>query len=193
LSQFDLAGEVNQPQAPPALLVYLYQTPQVSDNHRRIVEKALVKYYKAKVVFVGELKVPKGCINPVSGKVVSDSLLRYMARELNIKNAKHLLLTNQVISTKRTLNGRVFPDWTIMGYGQLGGDCCVVSTASIKSNIKERIEKVALHEIGHTLGLRHCEFNETCLMVDLKGKGHAIDKSSHFLCSDCKQKIKLPA
>lgn len=170
------------------LHVFLYRTPTVPEGDLVLIDKALRRYYDAEVVRKGVLQIPSEYINPRSGKMQSDSILRFMNRMLVDKPGKRLLITDRVISTKRNLNGRIFPDWTIMGYGQVGGKNCVVSTATLKTKKSERLTKVVLHELGHTMGADHCNQSDTCLMLDLKGVGSAIDKSSFYMCSGCKSR-----
>ncbi len=74
-------------------------------------------------------------------------------------------------------------------------ECCVVSTHRIKKDnpsqekFRERLAKVVLHEIGHTLGLEHCAYNQFCLMNDAKGSVRTIDKEKKLLCKQCLEKI----
>ncbi|MFM7079474.1 MAG: hypothetical protein ACKOYC_06750 [Bacteroidota bacterium] len=173
------------------LHVFMYHTAHVSESDLRLIENALQLYYKALVVRKGEFQIPSRYLNPKSGKMHSDSILDFMDRVLVDKPGKRLLITDRVISTTRKLNGKVFPDWTIMGYGQIGGRNCVVSSATLKTNRSERFKKVVLHELGHTMGANHCESSDTCLMLDLKGVGSAIDKSSLFMCGECKKRAVL--
>src|SRR5262245_11999122 len=63
--------------------------------------------------------------------------------------------------------------WWLYGTAQLGGRAAVVSTAHlwvdyIAGNtehpiFRQRLSKVAVHEIGHTLGFSHCT-NQRCVM-----------------------------
>lgn len=171
------------------LMVQLYHTKSVKEDQLLLVEGAIREYYQAVVIRRGELQIPYWCVNTKSGKIRSDSMLVFMDRILKHEPGKQLLITDRVISTTRTLNGKTYPDWTIMGYGQLGGKNCVVSTATLKTNAAERLKKVVLHELGHTFGVNHCSSNDTCLMRDLKGVGSAIDKSSYHMCGKCKQHV----
>jgi archaemetzincin len=47
----------------------------------------------------------------------------------------------------------------------------------------EKLFKVAIHELGHTQGLKHCPVND-CLMRDAEGKDH-LDEEKDF-CKKCK-------
>ena len=76
----------------------------------------------------------------------------------------------------------------VFGEAQLDGNCAVVSTARLKEEfyglprrlelLRERLLKEAVHELGHTFGLRHCA-DWRCVMtsshaverLDIKGAG----------------------
>jgi archaemetzincin len=49
---------------------------------------------------------------------------------------------------------------------------------------RERLAKVAVHELGHTLGLPHCP-NVGCLMEDAEGRVATCDREYDF-CARCR-------
>lgn len=83
----------------------------------------------------------------------------------------------------------------VYGEAQLGGRAAVVSTARLASDngfrldralLRERTVKEAIHEIGHTFGLIHCE-RRTCVMsrsVNLV----QVDAKDRGLCPDCRRR-----
>jgi archaemetzincin len=87
-----------------------------------------------------------------------------------------------------------------MGLGSISGKTCIISTFRLKfdalkkgvsqQKILERLKKVALHEIGHNLGLAHCTNNDRCLMTAAKGSVEQVDLMKVWLCEKCKQKIE---
>ena len=60
-------------------------------------------------------------------------------------------------------------------------------TARDDEQARVRLAKVAVHEIGHTLGLPHCP-NAGCLMEDAAGKAATTD-GEYDLCADCRAKL----
>lgn len=44
---------------------------------------------------------------------------------------------------------------------------------------------MALHEIGHNLGLIHCTHHKDCLMNDAKGTIQQVDQEKIWFCSKC--------
>ncbi len=96
-------------------------------------------------------------------------------------------------------------DWGIAGLGHLGGRACVVSTYLYKKHSKsqsqwlKRFRDVAVHELGHTLGMNHCETQSvngggTCVMADAKGKAlKSADASSGQYCEVCRALVEKGA
>jgi archaemetzincin len=85
----------------------------------------------------------------------------------------------------------------VFGEAQMGGPCGLVSIFRLRqefygldrddSLLKERLLKEAVHELGHTLGLKHCE-DYRCAMAS----SHAvewIDLRGSFLCDFCQNQI----
>ena len=85
----------------------------------------------------------------------------------------------------------------VFGEAQLDGPCAVVSTARLDDRfyglpaneglLRERLVKEAVHELGHTFGLRHCP-DWQCVMAS----SHAVErldiKNADF-CADCRKPI----
>ncbi|HEX7707609.1 MAG TPA: archaemetzincin family Zn-dependent metalloprotease [Thermoanaerobaculia bacterium] len=83
----------------------------------------------------------------------------------------------------------------VFGEAQLGGTCAVVSYHRLsqefyglpadRSLLRERLVKEAIHEVGHTLGLTHCEDYE-CVMAASYGV-ELLDIKGPQLCSYCRE------
>ncbi|MBD8347687.1 matrixin family metalloprotease [Dysgonomonas sp. HGC4] len=54
--------------------------------------------------------------------------------------------------------------------------------------LKSQLFKVSIHELGHTMGLPHCDKDSVCYMRDAKG-GNPIDELTDF-CSSCKSYLR---
>jgi len=87
----------------------------------------------------------------------------------------------------------------VFGEAQIGGPCAVVSTFRLRQEfygldrdnalLRERLLKESVHELGHTLGLRHCE-DYQCAMAS----SHAvewIDLRERSWCEICHGKAQL--
>jgi len=81
----------------------------------------------------------------------------------------------------------------VFGEAQMGGPCGIVSTYRLRQEfyglpdddplMRERLLKEAIHELGHTLNLRHCQ-DYRCAMAS----SHSvewIDLREHRLCDAC--------
>jgi len=80
-------------------------------------------------------------------------------------------------------------DWGIFGLARISGRVCVVSTHRLRARgageerFLKRLSTVARHEVGHTLGLRHCA-TVGCIMEDAKGSVATVDRARD-LCDAC--------
>jgi archaemetzincin len=54
--------------------------------------------------------------------------------------------------------------------------------------VRERLWKISLHELGHTLGLEHCP-TKGCIMEDGHGTVKTTDAETE-LCAPCAAKFK---
>ena len=87
----------------------------------------------------------------------------------------------------------------VFGEAQLAGHCALVSTYRLaeqhyglpanESKLRERLTKEAVHELGHTFGLHHCD-DWQCVMAS----SHAVErtdlKSAKF-CEECAKRLHI--
>jgi archaemetzincin len=155
---------------------------------RRSTVQTMVK--KLKSVYSGEVQVnstlelPANTLNKAKSRYRADSLIRYLTR-LSSGNQLIIGVTNKDISTTKGVHA----DWGIMGLGFCPGKSCIVSTFRLKGNNRdEKLLKLALHELGHTQGLKHCPI-KSCLMRDAAGKDHWNELTT--FCKRCKGNLAL--
>ncbi len=87
----------------------------------------------------------------------------------------------------------------VFGEAQMGGPCALVSVHRLRqefyglapddSLLRQRLLKESVHELGHTLNLRHCQ-DYTCVMAS----SHAvewIDLRESALCDSCRAQVGL--
>jgi archaemetzincin len=123
----------------------------------------------------------------------ADELLDFLD-ELDVGEAWRVTgITEKPISTTK---GDI-KDWGIAGLGSLGGRSSVYTAYLFRRFKKKRparykryMENLVLHEVGHTLGLRHCPLDR-CIMADAKGNAiAAARKSTNEFCPRCHHLIQ---
>jgi archaemetzincin len=106
----------------------------------------------------------------------ADTLIHWMNRRAK-ENEVFLGITSfDISSTKKDT-----PDYGIMGLGFRPGNACVASDFRVK--IKSNFFKIAIHELGHTAGLKHCP-EKTCFMRD--AESHDPTGEEKEFCKLCK-------
>jgi archaemetzincin len=87
----------------------------------------------------------------------------------------------------------------VFGQAKMKGRTAVVSIARLdptfwhqpqdKELLEQRTVKECIHEIGHVLGLGHCN-NRGCVMNFSNTIGE-VDKKTKYLCNTCKLQLRL--
>ncbi|MCO6474255.1 MAG: archaemetzincin family Zn-dependent metalloprotease [Melioribacteraceae bacterium] len=87
----------------------------------------------------------------------------------------------------------------VFGLAKLNGKCAVVSTHRLDNEfyglpeninqLRDRIVKEVVHELGHLLGLQHCP-NYYCVMASSTSVDE-LDLKGNNYCPDCKTQIVL--
>ncbi len=110
----------------------------------------------------------------------ADSIIKFLDKRT--KNGfVTLALTSKDISVTK---GKV-KDFGVMGLGFRPGKACVASSFRLnKENSNEQFFKIAIHELGHTQGLKHCP-EKTCFMRDAEGKNPTNEEVD--FCEKCKK------
>jgi archaemetzincin len=159
------------------------------------VNKEYMDYLKTSVKdFYGYECVIKPRV-ALTSDILAGSKTRYEASKILNKfnsNQNTLIITEKDIAYRKS---KEFPEWGIFGLGLRPGKTCVISTFRLKKNVSnqkmlERLKKVALHEIGHNLGLKHCTNNKVCMMNDACGTIKQVDREKIWFCNKCWKLIK---
>lgn len=88
-----------------------------------------------------------------------------------------------------------YSNWAVSGLSHIGGVACVISTHAFGEEklsggrFERRLSKASLHELGHTLGLPHCDKTPSCFMTHAHGQVKTIDSKEIILCGSCKRLI----
>lgn len=150
------------------------------------VKKTLESFYGVKAIIKSGLELSDDILSPSKTRYDASKILhKYNSNELL------LILTEKDITHKKDKN----PEWGIFGLGFCPGKTCVISTFRLYKNANqdkmiERLSKVAVHEIGHNMGLDHCINNDKCLMNDAGGTIKQVDNEKIWFCDRCKNLLK---
>lgn len=89
----------------------------------------------------------------------------------------------------------------VFGEAQLEGRCALVSLHRLREEfyglppsndlLHDRLVKEAVHELGHTFGLRHCT-NWQCVMASTHGVERLDTKTAEF-CPGCRRQMGAPS
>ncbi len=156
-------------------------------------------FYGVEVAINEPIEMPKAFYTTVrSPRYRADSIIRYLRREKQDSLDYVMGITSYDISTtKKDAKGNIkepvstYKDWGIFGLGFCPGPSSIVSSHRMgaKHDLRvERAQKVALHELGHNMGLPHCP-NKSCFMQDAAETIKTIDKVDFNLCEDCRKRL----
>jgi archaemetzincin len=151
--------------------------------------EAIAALYGFQVRVLPRAALPAQAWYPPRQRYRAEKILPFLAERKPADAWRILGLTGVDISTTK---GK-YEDWGVMGLGDLDGTAGVLSLFRCKkgardaAHARERFAKVALHELGHTLGLDHCP-NQGCLMRDAEAKVSTVD-DEHDLCAECRARL----
>jgi archaemetzincin len=147
------------------------------------VQQTIEQFYGIKTTVV-KATMPEAASAHFKGRYHANKILDYLQHQY--PNQKVIALTSKDICTN--LNGQ--PCWGIFGLNYLGKPYSVSSVNRIKSDKANLLSKVAIHEVGHSLGIPHCKSGNPCLMKDAGGTIATIKKQPMKFCNNCSQMLK---
>ncbi|MEZ4385811.1 MAG: hypothetical protein R3A79_31120 [Nannocystaceae bacterium] len=139
--------------------------------------------------------LPKAAYYPPRRRYRADALidlLRDAAAEDAEPDARYLGLTSVDISTTKGKH----KDWGIFGLAFCPGQGAVISSHRLRRGAKDRehfafrVTNTAIHEVGHSLGLEHCD-EPRCPMQDAEGSVATTDSSAQVLGPECAEELAL--
>jgi archaemetzincin len=170
-------------------LVILPLGSELADRDVDFVRSCLEAFYDFRIHILDRRPLPKSAYYAPRKRHRADRLLDFLEAEGPADAARIVGLTAVDISTKK---GSVY-DWGVLGLATLDGRVGVLSSFRCSRGVKTaeevlvRFGKVAVHEVGHTLGLSHCPI-VACLMEDAKGTVMTTDRE-YDLCPKCRARL----
>lgn len=144
------------------------------------LEVCLRKYFPNVRVMPNNINLPSQYFNKERNRYLASGLLDELAKHCN--NDAVIGVTDYIIFKPNKKSDT----FGIMGMSYTNTFKSIVSTKiplNGKEQSKDNICKLALHELGHGFGLKHCP-NEACYMVDAEGT-MKIENAIGF-CESCK-------
>ena len=136
------------------------------------------------------LPLPDSARLPLPGRYGVLSLLAYLEENLPSDYRKVVGVTSVDI----TLPNDRSPYWGVFGGSWLSRAPAVISTSRLRGPSHNRTPRdvragrVAILELGHTLGVQHCS-SPRCLMEAASGSIRPVDQEDQGFCSTCRQKL----
>ena len=171
----------------PVTKINIQPLGAVSPVYINQIKKSVKSFYGFDCVVKPKKEITKDMLSRVTKRIDAKKALR---NNLSFDNI--LIITEKDICYNKNKSN---PEWGIFGLGSQPGRTCIVSTFKLKRGTSqqktlERLEKVALHEIGHNLGLDHCANNKQCMMSAAKGTIKQVDNERVWFCEKCWKQIK---
>lgn len=154
----------------------------------RNLAKVLDERFKIRFIIKDYLEIPKDAFNPKRGQFDSNKIFN----KLKKYEGKRVI---GIIDKDLYVQGLNF----VFGQAELLGRCALISITRLRQEFYglpkddiiffKRVIKEAIHELGHTYGLKHCS-NENCVMF-FSNSIIDTDKKSSFFCKNCQEKLVL--
>jgi len=162
-----------------AITIDMQPFSDISLAESKYVFNEIKKIY-SNVTLKNVIPLPQSAFYPLRNRYRADSLINFLSLHTPAEHVTIGLTTKDISTSKDTI-----ADWGVMGLGFCPGKACIASSFRLsKAEKLQQLFKVAIHELGHTQGLPHCEVR-TCFMRD--AEGHNTTNEEKDFCPHCKK------
>lgn len=189
LAALGLLGVTRRAGAAGARIVYVQPLgAELPAADLKLVERAIRAFYVVEVKVLERVPLPRAAYYRPRNRWRAEKLIAFLERRMPSDGHRIVGLTAADISTTKDPHA----DWGVLGLATIGGTASVISSFRCKRGVsaeraRQRLGKVAVHELGHSLGLDHCA-TRGCLMEDAGGKAETCDRE-HDLCVQSRQHL----
>ena len=167
--------------------IYILPLGDVDKEYIDFIKISIKNFYGYDCAIKSKLNLTKDILAGSGTRYEAGKILKKYNSKENV-----LLITEKDIAHKKNND---FPEWGVFGLGFRPGTTSVISTFRLKKKVSkakflDRLKKVALHEIGHNLGLEHCINDKKCMMTSASGTIKQVDREKIWFCSKCWSLIK---
>jgi archaemetzincin len=184
-------GSTSQKKKNDSSVTAILPLGHIDDKQIQLLSNELAAFYGMKLLILPKKTMPESCLLKNTKRYSADSILKWLLKQKPVQCDRILGVTTYDIYTNKNKN----PHWGIFGLGYKPGKACIVSDFRLKQFGNRRdtfLTLVTLHEIGHNLGLPHCEKHPACLMNDAKGTAKTLFAEKKWLCPGCHTLLKRP-
>jgi len=147
-------------------------------------------FYNKETILLKSIEIPAHFYDTTMKQYSADSLIMFLSKLRNDIITAIVGLTHEPIFIIKKSNLMSYYDEHLFGYAHQPGNACLVSDFKFNSDYQtlyfKRLRKVIIHEMGHNLGLAHCQ-NEKCLMSEKNGNTINLDNGGNDYCQKCKK------
>ncbi len=170
--------------------ISLVPVAQVLEGSIEILKERLPNKFPGAACYVAEVPVDiENSLNPQSGQHHSTKLLAALEKHADVDEDKLLGVTDLDL---------YIPNMNfVFGEARLPGRVAIISTRRLREStdcggerlFPIRVVKEAVHELGHTLGLAHCD-THSCVMY-FSNSLRDTDRKSEDYCTSCSKKLGI--
>ncbi len=181
---------MSRPHKSIRMLVDIVPVGEVPAKVKREASSALRTIYNCEVTVHDEQRVPEGAYDRSRDQYRAEQFIELVSRVGG--GEKNIGITSEDLYYRR--RNYVF------GLAYLNGDGSVISTNRLRTTsdggfsaksdesvFTGRVRKEIVHEIGHTLGLEHCEDNR-CVM-SFSPTVREVDRKEEEFCGTCSREV----